>query len=152
MTARKMLMNVLALSFVIGLSCSSAARERVPSHTGRIGFACGVAASPSETVKAFTRKLENREYDWIAGKLTSEDSAERYLSVIALEKLVELGEYSLAESELALITEIKKSTDVVSVCSGCTCSEKIQLEKLFAGDMAVEADHWLNRHVKASDK
>ena len=70
------------------------------------------------------------------------------MSVITLEKLTELGKYKLTQTELNLIAEIKKSTELVSVCSGCTYFQKVELKNMFTDEMLTMGSYWLNYNIK----
>ncbi|SMC71289.1 hypothetical protein SAMN05660703_2344 [Cellulophaga tyrosinoxydans] len=113
-----------------------------------VGFACYFAGQPSKTVEKYTKKLNSENYKWISKRLESENKAEKYMSVISLEKLTELGKYKLNQTELNLITEIKKSTELVSVCSGCTYFQKIELKNMFTDEMLTMGSYWLKNNIK----
>ncbi|MCF1192353.1 hypothetical protein LRR18_12230 [Mangrovimonas sp. AS39] len=139
--------EILTFLFLIGFLSIVDAQETVDKNE-MVGFACYFEGSQSKTVEKFTRKLKNKKYDWISKKLTSKNNAEKYMSVITLEKLTELGNYKLNETESDLIAEIKKSTDLVSVCSGCVYFDKIELKNMFTAEMLTMATNWLNYNLK----
>ena len=113
-----------------------------------VGFACYFAGQPSKTVAKYSQKLNDENYKWISKRLESENKAEKYMSVIILEKLTETGKYKLNESELNLISEIKKSDELVSVFSGCTYFEKVSLKELLTDDKKLFGKNWLERNIK----
>ena len=113
-----------------------------------VGFACYFAGQPSKTVEKYTKKLNSKNYKWISKRLESENKAEKYMSVITLEKLTELGKYKLNETELNLIAEIKESAELVSVCSGCTYFQKVELKNMFTDEMLTMANNRLNYNFK----
>ena len=135
--------KTVTLILFIGILSTVNAQDHVDTNE-MVGFACYAGGRPSETVEKFTRKLKNKNYKWISKQLTSTNNAERYMSVITLEKLSEMGKYNLNETELNLISDIKKSTDLVSVCSGCSYFQKLELKHMFTEEMLLMARHWLN--------
>ena len=120
----------------------------VTSTGEMIGFACYFNGEPSKTVKRITRKLKMKNYKYVARMLNSNNNAERYMAVIVLEKLAELNEYYLTESNKKHITEVKQSTELVSVCSGCTYFDKVELKKMFESELLLLAQNWLNYNFK----
>ena len=142
-------MNIKFLTIVclIGILSVANAQDNVDKNE-MLGFACYFEGKPSKTVEKFSRKLKNEKYRWISNQLTSKNNAEKYMSVITLEKLTELGKYKLNETELELITGIKNSSELVSVCSGCTYFEKVELKNMFTYEMLTMAYNWLNYSFK----
>ena len=139
--------TILTFLFLIGFLSLTNAQSTVDKDE-MVGFACYFAGKQSKTVKKVTRKLENKNYKWIAEKLNSDNNAERYMSVITLEKLNELKKYELTEKDKKLIEKIKKSTELVSVCSGCTFFQKIELKDMFTDEMLTMANNWLNYNFR----
>ena len=113
-----------------------------------VGFACYFEGSPSKTVQKVTNKLNNKNYKAISKLLTSDNNAERFMAVITLEKLAELKRYELTQAEKKLITEIKQSNELVSICSGCTYFEKVSLKEILTEKNRLFAQNWLNRNFK----
>ena len=139
--------KILTIVFLIGILHISNAQDNVDTNE-MVGFACYYEGSPSKTVEKFTRKFKKKNYKWISKQLTSTNNAEKYMSVITLEKLTEIGKYSPNETELNLIADIKKSTDLVSVCSGCVYFQKVELKNMFTDEMLTMASNWLNYNLK----
>ncbi len=139
--------NILTIVLLIGISSFVNAQDKLGTNE-MVGFSCGFAGSPTKTVEIFTTKLHSENYEWIAKQLTSENKAEKYMSVITLEKLNELGKYKLKETELKLIAEIKKSIEVISVCSGCTYFREIEMKHMFTFEMLNMASLWLDHTIK----
>ena len=113
-----------------------------------VGFACYFEGSQSKTVQKVTNKLNNKNYKAISKILTSDNNAERFMAVITLEKLAELKKYDLNETEKKLISEIKQSDELVSICSGCTYFEKVSLKEILTEKNKLFAQNWLNRNFK----
>jgi hypothetical protein len=139
--------KILTIVFLIGILSVLYAQDNVDKNE-MVGFACYFEGSQSKTVEKYTRKLENKNYNWISKKLHSENNAEKYMSVITLEKLTELEKYEPTQTVLNLIAEIKKSTELVSVCSGCTYFQKVELKNMFTDEMITMASNWLNYNFK----
>ena len=146
-TFKKMRTNILTIVFFIGILSVVNAQDSLETIE-MVGFSCGFAGSPSETVEKFATKLYGKNYEWIAKQLTSKNSAEKYMSVITLEKLNALGKYILNETELRLIAEIKQSFELVSVCSGCTNFQKVELKNMFTVQMMTMSSFWLDYNIK----
>jgi len=139
--------KILTIVFLIGTLSVVNAQDNVEVNE-MVGFACYYEGRPSKTVEKFTNKLKRKNYKWISKQLNSENNAEKYMSVITLEKLTEFGDYKLNETELNLITKIKKSAELVSVCSGCTFFQKVELKNMFTEEMLTMAGNWLNYYLK----
>lgn len=137
----------MTILFLIGILSGMNAQDNVDKNE-MVGFACYFAGQPSKTVKKITTKLNKKKYSSIAKLLTSNNNAERYLAVISLERLAELNKYVLNETEKKLITEIKQSDELVSVCSGCTYFEKVSLKELLGKEKKLFAKNWLNINIK----
>lgn len=112
-----------------------------------IGFACNYAGSPSETVLKYFKKLIDKDYKWISNQLSSNNNAERYMSVLSLEKLTDLNKYELSEDEAKLINKVKKSEGLVYVCSGCSYFESFSLNELFNEDVSTYGKEYLERII-----
>lgn len=142
-TNKKIITKLVSIVFLIGFISIVNAQNNVDRNE-MIGFSCGWAGTPSETVETFTTKLISKNYDWIAKQLTSKNTAYKYMSVITLEKLIELGTYTLNDTQLKLIVDIKKSSELVTVCSGCTYFQKVEMKHMFTVKMMTVASGWLN--------
>jgi hypothetical protein len=139
--------KIITIVFLIGILSGINAQDNVDQNE-MVGFACYFAGQPSKTVEKVTKKLNTEKYNSIAKLLTSDNNAERYMAVISLEKLAELNKYKLNETEKNLISEIKKSDELVSICSGCTYFEKVSLKELLTEKKKLFAKNWLNRNFK----
>lgn len=139
--------KILITIFLIGFIGVLNAQENVDKNE-MVGFACSFSGQPSKTVKKYTQKLNRKNYKWISKRLESKNNAERYMSVIILEKLNDIGKYKLNAIELNLISEIKKSDELVSVCSGCTYFDKVSLKELLTDDKILFAKNWLDYTIK----
>lgn len=139
--------KLLIVIFLIRILSITNAQENLDNNE-MIGFACYIEGRQSKTVKRFAKKLKTKNYKWISKKLSSENNAEKYMSVITLERLSELGKHKLTQTELNLIAEIKQSTELVSVCSGCTYFENVKLKNMFMEEMRSLGYSWLDDNLK----
>ncbi|WP_047414208.1 hypothetical protein [Cellulophaga sp. Hel_I_12] len=139
--------KILTIVFLIGILSVLNAQDNVDKNE-MVGFACYFEGSESKTVEKFAKKIKSENYKWISKKLSSENTAEKYMSVIILEKLTEIGKYNLNQTELNLIAGIKRSSELVSVCSGCTYFEKLELNNMFTNEMLTMAKYWLDYNIK----
>lgn len=109
------------------------------NQSDTIGFTCYDSGSPSKTVMQYLTKIAKKDYKWISNRLHSENNAERFMSVLTLEKLSNLNKDVLSEDQLKIINKIKDSSEFVHVCSGCTYFESLSLSNLFKDKMI---DYW----------
>ncbi|MBL3654513.1 hypothetical protein [Fulvivirga sediminis] len=110
-----------------------------------VGFACYFAGKQTNTLEEVGRILEKNNYKALLNMLTSKNNAKKYMAVICLEKFSSLEKFELTNEHLTLISEIKSSTNSVSVCSGCTYFNQVTLKSLFEGDMKLVAQSWLQQ-------
>ena len=117
-----------------------------------IGFGCYSGGTSSDIVNDVTFDLNDNKYKKVIKKLNSKNPAERYLAVIVAERLTELNKYELTEIDKGLIKKAYESNDLVSVCSGCTYFDQIELKKLLSKEkenfMWTYAEFWLEEYIK----
>ncbi|WP_130287033.1 hypothetical protein [Aquimarina brevivitae] len=117
-----------------------------------IGFGCYMGGISSDIVNDVTFEIRDKKYKKVIKKLKSKNPAERFMAVIVAERLSELDKYQLTATDKELIKKAYLSTDLVSVCSGCTYFNQIQLKKLLVKDkenvMWTYANYWLNDNFK----
>tara|TARA_R110000744_G_scaffold81116_1_gene159553 strand:+ start:2631 stop:3068 length:438 start_codon:yes stop_codon:yes gene_type:complete len=117
-----------------------------------IGFGCYSGGTSSDVVNDITFDLHDSKYKKVLKKLKSKNPAERYLAVIVAERLTELNKYELTEIDKRLIKNAYESEDLVSVCSGCTYFDQIELKKLLSKEkenfMWTYAEFWLEEYIK----
>jgi hypothetical protein len=116
---------------------------------GRVGFGCGFAPMPSEAVTRVTNLLEKNDFQAVAGLVQSDNNAERYLAVIAIERLSRLALYKPSASDLEWISKAKHSKAKVSICSGCFDMGKISLKQLLASPELLGSNEWLDAVIAA---
>lgn len=99
-----------------------------------IGFGCSSSGEQSESVQKFSKLLAKHKYQRVTEFLNSKNTAEKALAAFVCEKLNDLGKITLSIDNLKQIQNIKKSEELVSVCSGCTYFDKIPTKNLFFKD------------------
>lgn len=139
--------NKYVLLFLVTGFFNTASAQFNSDSASMVGFACFYEGKPSKTVEKFTKKLNIKKYTWISKKLKSNNNAEKYLAVIALEKLKSISAYNLNHEEQKIILDIKKSKDLVEVCSGCSYFQKIELRNMFTPEMTMMSKNWLTKNI-----
>lgn len=141
-------MKILIIGILFSFASLMSAQMNLDlAESEMIGFACYAAGSATDTVRKFEKKLANKNYKWIAQKLSSTINAEKYMSVLILEQLNNLDRYVLSEEECQLIEEVKKSYGLVSVCSGCTYFDKLSLRDMLNEENELMGSWWLDYHL-----
>jgi hypothetical protein len=134
-----------SILMVIILGCSTFfARAQDQNSTDKmVGFGCGFAGQPTIAVVRISKLIEEESYVKISSLLVSKNEAEKYLAVICLERLAQLGKYQISEIEKGLIAKARSSSKIVPVCSGCTYFDKVSLKKMLADDSFIGSKFWL---------
>jgi hypothetical protein len=138
------------VSLFICLLCypaSSFAQDGI-DETRMVGFACFYEGRETKVVSRVGQLLKQGKYSRIRGMLKSANTAEQYLVVICLEQLSTNGEVIISVEEKSLIEQIRKSTELVAVCSGCVPHPEIELKEAFNSNILRGATSWLDRHLK----
>ena len=115
-----------------------------------LGFGCSFDGSPTKPVSDITEPFLNKDFDKIRKTLNSKLLADKFLAVILLEQLNKKKELELTNSEHERISEIKSSTELVPVCSGCTYWMEHPLNELLNEDhlMYQSAMNWFKTYYK----
>jgi hypothetical protein len=113
-----------------------------------VGFGCYYDGKSTRTVIKVTKLLQIKRYEHISKLLTSKNKGEKYLAVISLQRLADIGHYQLSDIEKSLISQAKLSDDLVSVCSGCTYFEKVPMKNILAEKDFIGSSYWLDRSIK----
>lgn len=100
-------------------------------YNNLIGFGCFVGGSASETVHKMEILLKEKKYNKIKLSLFSKKVSEKFISVAICEKLKLKKIIYTNKNEIKQINRIKKSSDSLSFCSGCTYFEKFSSKDLF---------------------
>ena len=140
-------MCTLILALTLGLSSAGFSQDDT-NPKKLIGFACFFSGTPSDIVTKITLDLQEQNYKKILRKLKSKNPAKRYLAVIIAERLSALGKYQLTATDKVLIADAYQSTDLITMCAGCTYFAPIELGKLLPKEqkhvMQFYAKRWLN--------
>lgn len=143
----KNLILILAILFSVNGNA-----QRGIDHEKLIGFGCYYGGTSSEVVLDMGSILNAKMYPVVIEKLESDNPAERFLAVIIAERLSDLGKYQLTETDKKLIAAAYSSSDLVSVCSGCTYFDTIELRVLLkdttSNSMLKRAKDWVNRYLE----
>lgn len=113
-----------------------------------VAFACGFAGQPSDAVVKVSRLVQARQYGKVSQLLNSGNNAEKFLAVVAIERLVFKGRYQIDAAERKQIEMIKTSNKKVSVCSGCTYFDEISLSDMFREVDYLGSSRWIASLVK----
>ncbi len=112
-----------------------------------VGFACFYEGRETKIVSRFGRMLEHKRYGFIKTMLQSKVPAKRFMAVLCLQYLNTLGRVTMNEEDEALVDQIKTSTELLPVCSGCVPHPGIPLKEAFDTDILWRSNMWLDRHV-----
>jgi len=141
----KMKHTFLILLLLIGFVEKGTAQKNL-NQEEMIGFACFFGGMPTDPVLKVIQKVFDKKYTAIAEMLQSKNTAERYMAVISLERLDTLNKYTLSESDKLHIKKIKQSSELVSVCAGCSYFDTVELKKMFTTEMEIGARNWLDKY------
>jgi hypothetical protein len=146
---KKMKRIIITLIFLIGISVNGNSQSKI-NFNEMVGFGCGFAGIKSKPVQKVSKLIDKEKYDSIVQLLYSENNAEKFLAVIVCEKLIELNKLNSSKELNEKISIIYKSTDRVSVCSGCTYWDKLTLAKVLDNNnnMRKSANQWLENKFK----
>jgi hypothetical protein len=139
--------RVLLLICVLCYSANSFAQEEI-DETKMVGFACFYEGRETKVVNRFGSLLKQKKYSRIRRMLKSTNTAEKFMAVICLERLSTNGEVIISLEEKSLIEQLRKSTELVAVCSGCFPNPGIELRNAFNSDILWRATSWLDGHLK----
>jgi len=139
----------LTFILIIGISIIGNAQTEF-NEKEMVGFACAYGGEESKSVKKFSRLIDKSKYRTIIKLLDSNKNAEKYLAVIILEKLSELGIINLSNEQNRKILKIYDSKEMVSVCSGCSYYTTHTLEDILDKEniMRQSAKFWLDYKFK----
>lgn len=121
--------------------------------TDMVGFGCGFGATKTKSVMIMEEYIKNKNYEKIKESLNSTNAAMQFLAVVVLEnENINDSTLILYDPEIDLINQIKKSSIIVPVCSGCTYWDKIPLNELLIpskeNHMLQSANFWVKNIIK----
>lgn len=135
---------VITLTYLILISFSGNAQSNVDFNE-MIGFGCGFAGEQSKPVQKVSKLIEKENYAAIVQLFDSDNNAEKFLAVVVCEKLSELNKLILTIEVKEKISIAYNSSDLVSVCSGCSYWNQLTLTKMLqnGNPMRISANFWL---------
>ena len=115
-----------------------------------IGFACYYSGKKSNPVKLFSKLIVDKNYSEIRKRLEDKKPAIKYLAIIVCKKLEEKGKVQLSEREQNLININIKSSEKITICSGCTNEEELSIEEMFTEGnfLKKQTESWMNEILK----
>ncbi|WP_034257691.1 hypothetical protein [Altibacter lentus] len=144
-------MRIPIIILTLLLSLNGFAQENI-NPKELIGFGCYAGGTSSDVVNDVTFDIYDKKYKKIIKRLKSKNPAERFMAVIVAERLSDMDKYELTETDKELINKAYESSDLVSVCSGCTYFDQIELKTLLSKDeenfMWTYAKYWLEEYVE----
>lgn len=106
---------------------------------GKIGFACGYAGSPTESVILIDSLVKLKDFNKIRKLLNSNDEGKKCLSVIICEILEAKNVIKLTEKEREKIKNAYESNEKIHLCAGCTYYGETTMKDIFN---EIDSDGW----------
>jgi hypothetical protein len=147
MKTKSFIVRILVLGAWWCVSLSTFAQDYIDENK-MVGFACFYEGRETKVVSRFSKLLFYRRYDKMKQMLTSKNTAEQFMAVLCLERLDSIGRVTITPEEQILFDNIRNSSELVAVCSGCFPNPGIPLKQAFTMDMLWDAPRWLERHIK----
>lgn len=135
------------LLFALCILVVPASAQDELDETQVVGFGCFYAGRETKAVEKFGKLLRWNRYGRIRRMLHSENTAERFMAVLCLERLADSGRVTITSGEEILIDRIKASTALLNICSGCFVYPAT-LSDAFDSDILWRKKDWLARYVK----
>ncbi len=123
---------ILSIGILWGLSTTVFAN-------GKIGFACGYAGSPTESVVLIDSLVKSKDYNKIISLLKSNDDGVKCLAVIVCEILDSNEKIKLTDKDKKNISDAYNSKEKINICSGCTYYAEPRLSDILN---EVDFDDW----------
>lgn len=127
-------LNRLTLSILILFSFNSLIFAK-----GKIGFGCGYAGSPTESVILIDSLVKLKDFNKIRRLLNSNDDGKKCLSVIVCEILETKKVIELTEKERKKIKNAYESNEKIHFCAGCTYYGETTMKDIFN---EIDTDGW----------
>lgn len=125
--------------------------QRKTNSSEIIGFGCYSSGMKTPLVHKVSVYISKCNYSKIAKLLNSKSPAEKFLAVMSLEQLSELNEYVLTKTDKQLISNAYLSVELISVCSGCSYFDEIELKDLLIdtnkNEIIEEGKQWLKNLI-----
>jgi hypothetical protein len=139
--------TIFLLALLFCSSIATFAQDEIDENK-MVGFACFFEGRETKLVSRFAKIVKRKRYDTIQEMLTSKNTGERFMAVLCMERLEAVGRVTLTTEEKAVIEQIKTSTDLVAVCSGCFPNPGITLSSAYHSGILLGATEWMERNIK----
>ncbi len=96
-----------------------------------IGFSCGIAGRPSESVNIITDLMNKKQYDSLKLLFNSTNPALKYLSIRVCQFNAQKHNVVLNLNDEKWIGLAMQSIEQIEYCSGCTIQTNFTLKELF---------------------
>lgn len=136
---------LIILTFSLFISILAIGQEK-DLDEWTVGFNCGISSKPTKLVEKMSGLVRAKKYNEIAFFLKAENTGERYLSIIILERLSDNGLYTLTELQKMIILRMKSSKAIVSNCSGCFVDTH-SMEEMFRENNFIGEKDWLDKMI-----
>ena len=124
MRDKKLRLILITLTLVlIGFSSNAQKKDM-------LGFTCYYGGTPSNSVIIIDSLVGTSNFQTIKKNLNSRKGSIQFLAIVICEYLVKIEKDSLSESEIKIIKKAYSSKKKISVCSGCTNFDQIELKEL----------------------
>jgi hypothetical protein len=134
--------KIFNILFIIGILSIVNAQNQNKDNKDT-GVSCSISIEQSNAEKRILKKLRKKNYKSISRFLSSKNSDLQYLALITLENLEKLNDYKLTQLDKKRINLIKKSSELISICSNSNQPNRIELKKLLSSEFIKEI--WLIR-------
>jgi len=95
-----------------------------------LGFASGIAGTPTKMVNKFSVLLKDGNMEAIQGNLESLQTGDQFLALFILTKIDKLGDVKLDKDVMKKMSILEKSKASVPVTAGCTYFEDVSIADL----------------------
>jgi hypothetical protein len=140
--------NIFLCWILFVLSVTVFAQSTNYDWNNMIGFACFKNARTTISVRHIEVLIKQKDFDSIKILMNSPIPAIKYLSIKTCEVLERKGMIHFSADERVYINEIKKSSDTLYYCSGCTEQASYTIMELFA-DNSIELNKGVNNWIKS---
>jgi hypothetical protein len=141
-------MKRLLIFLISWLSALMVAAQDDFNESKMVGFACFYEGRETKIVARFGKMLKRKKYKVISLALQSQNSAERYMAVVCRVGLNNIEKRPITNGEKILIDQIKTSTEIVAVCSGCMPHPGVELKQAFASQIPWGASDWIQKYLR----
>lgn len=98
-----------------------------------IGFSCGYAGSPTESVVLIDKLVERKNYDELLRVLNYDDKGVKCLAVIICELLELKEKIKLTIENKERIRDVYNCKEKICICSGCAQYQEMTISDIVQG-------------------